>query len=138
MMTFMEKFIALRRISCFEQMNDAELSILAHKVKERSFSPDATISEAAKPLEMLYVIISGGVLRESGAPTPQLIGGASLLFGLPVAERLVAAHDTGAHCLVIKRPYFFTILRQFPAFLSFLFSLETEQIEVIEKERGSA
>lgn len=134
-MTFLERFIALRRSRFFDGMSDAELTTLAEIVRERNFAPNATVCDSGRVLEKVYVVTAGDVHRESGASVPQCFGAASLLFGLPVRERLIASSEKGAQCLVIRRPHFLTLLRQFPCFLTPLISMSVDVLEVASKER---
>ena len=135
-MTFLERFIALRRSRFFDVMSDAELATLAEIVRESNFAPSATVCDGGRVLEKVYVVTAGDVVRESGTSVPRCFGAASLLFGLPVRERLIASSEEGAQCLVIRRPHFLTILRQFPCFLTPLISISVDVVEVETKGRA--
>ena len=136
-MTHLERFIALRRLRCFDTMNDDALVTLTEKTMERQWAPGETICEPGALLEMVYFVIRGNVFFENDAGVSEILGAPSLLFGLPVKKRLHACPENGAVTLMLSKAHFFTTIRQFPAMLLYLAKMTPEPVETDADERRS-
>ena len=105
----MERLFALKSIPSFGQLSDAELAIIADIAVERIYKPGEPVCRSDTILESLYVVVDGTVRDEQGAALPELIGPASLLFGLATTGPVNACSESGAVCLVVGKAHFFTL-----------------------------
>jgi hypothetical protein len=70
------------------------------------------------------VVIRGRLEIENGPAIAPIVGVGSILYGIPVDSSLQAAKQTGALCLMITRPHFFTIAYQCPALITGLLDMK--------------
>lgn len=125
----MEKLFALKVLRCFGQLSDSELAIVADIAVERVYKPGESLCRSDTVLESLYVVVEGAVRDEQGAALPEMIGPASLLFGIPTAGALNACHEEGAVCLVVSKAHFFTLIHECPALLLGLLEFDTFEVD---------
>ncbi|MEW6754653.1 MAG: cyclic nucleotide-binding domain-containing protein [Candidatus Latescibacterota bacterium] len=109
-MTQVEKIFALQRVSPFDRLYDAELTLVAEVARDRRYPPGETVVSERAPLQSLYVVVQGGVYSADGTPAPRVVGIHSLLFDLPFTDTLRASPEEGAVCLVIGKSHFHTIV----------------------------
>ena len=108
----------------------AQIEFIAGIALERVYEPGASLHEPGAPLRRLYVVVKGDVVDENGDVMPRTLGPPSLLFGLPVKRKLLAAQTTGATCLIVRKTHFFTIVYQCPALLCSLLEVERYEADV--------
>lgn len=117
-MNLAEKIFALKQHPLFSTLEDSELILIADVTVSRRFEPGATIAEAGTLLNRVYVVTEGSVAEEEGSrPSPLLVGVESLLLNKPIDGPLIAQAESGAHCLVIGKSHFFTIINECPEVL---------------------
>lgn len=107
--------IALRKTAPFDTLAEGELVLVARQVRFRRFDPDAVLLPAGGVADMLFVVIEGEALTDSG-PAPTLFDASSALFGLPVRSDYRAGPE-GVGVLCLAKPHLFTIARECPDFV---------------------
>jgi len=126
-LNIVEKVIALEGVELLQNLTPEQLARVGSIAHEVKFPPGATILEAGKPLDALYVIIDGAVeLSRKGEPLHIARGneilGAWALFEeddpMPVAAKTV--EDT--HLLRIGRDDFYDLLADNSEITSAIFS----------------
>lgn len=117
MMTLVQKLMALKSVSLFGELDDADLALIAGVATERAFEPGERFCAAGRCLQRLTIVLEGCIETDEGQCMPPILGAASLLFDAPVAHPLRASAKAGARCLVVAKAHFFTIIYQCPAVL---------------------
>lgn len=115
-MNLVERIFALKQIPCFSEQSDFDLTRIAEAVHEKHFEPDAMLCAGGQTLRRVYIVTEGGFKTGSGDPLPSVLGASSVLLGLPAGNTLRAAHS-GAHCLILEKGLFFTIIYQCPSII---------------------
>ena len=113
-MTVAERILLLRDTPPFDRLYDSELGPVAEACLERTFAPGALVAAEGGVLSHLHVVTEGGVEMEEHGPLPPVFGTSALLLGTPLEKALVASQDTGATCLLLRRPHFFTLVAECP------------------------
>jgi len=128
-MRITEKIFALKRTKPFDRLRDSELTLIAEIARERRYAPGETLISSEKPLQNLYVVVQGSILRSDGNKMPNVFGIESLLFDIPVIDALETSHEDGALCLLIAKGHFFTIINECPGLaIGFLEGSELEDV----------
>lgn len=113
-MTVAERILLLRATPPFDRLYDSELGPVAEACLERTFAPGALVAAEGGVLSHLHVVTDGGVEMEDGGALPPVFGTSALLLGTPLDKALLANQDTGATCLLLRRPHFFTLVAECP------------------------
>ena len=113
-MNLAERILLLRATPPFDRLFDSELGPVAEACLERTFPPGALVAPEGGVLSHLHVVTAGGVEAGERNPLPRVSGISALLLGTPLAKSLTARRDTGATCLLLRRPHFFTLVAECP------------------------
>ncbi len=114
-MTEVEKVYTLKVMPPFDQLSDADLTLIARVAETREFAEGSIVHAEAMPFHRLYLLISGS-WRGATGPMPRILGVGSLVAGLPFPEEVVAGPE-GARCLTIRKSHFDTIANEIPELL---------------------
>lgn len=117
MMTLTEKIFSLKSASCFESLEHSDLVMIADIARERIYAPSEVFCDSGQILRKFYVVTEGNIQNEAGKNMPPILGPASLLFDIPVSDKLLASTSKGAKCLAIAKGHFFTVVYRCPSFL---------------------
>ena len=130
-MTLAERIFLLRGARAFARLYDSELGSIASACRVREYGPGEVVARPGRPLKHLHLIAEGHVLDEASGPLPTVFGATSLLTGQVLDSRLVAHPETGATCLLLSRPHFFTLVNEYP-------SLLVNLLREWQKQRGAS
>ncbi len=115
--TLADRIFLLRGARAFAGMYDSELGSVASACRVRAYAPGEVVARPGHPLRHLYLVAEGRVLDEGAGVLPQVFGATSLLTGEPLQSALTADPEEGATCLLLSRPHFFTLVREYPPLL---------------------
>lgn len=128
-MNLVERLFALRQLSCFRLQTDFDLARIAEVMSEKSYEPGELVCAAEQTLRRVYVVAEGAIETNSGEIMPRILGPASVLLNLPVKDELRASSE-GAHCLLLEKGLFFTIVYQCPSIIHEILSGETFEVSL--------
>jgi hypothetical protein len=117
-----DRMLALAVIAPFDLLTESELLLVAQQTRKRTFVRGETVFAAGQVADWMIVATSGRATR-AGRDLPPVIGASSILFGLPVAEDVVAG-DSGLEALCLAKPQLFTLARECPDFIVGLAALD--------------
>lgn len=117
-----ERMLALAVIKPFGALKESELLLIAQQTIERSFAPGEVIMLEGQLAEVMVVPVAGSAVS-GDEPFSNIIGAASILFGLPMQDNVMAGPD-GTKALCLAKPHLFTIARECPDFIVGLAALE--------------
>ena len=115
----------LKNSPLFHFLSLQEMLVVAQASSTAVYRPDALICEKGEIPAYVYLIIRGDISGDSPSVIPGIIGLESLLFDRPLTEDLRASSTEGAHCLVLKKEHFLTLINECPAILSGLIERQT-------------
>lgn len=133
-MKLMEKLFALRQSKYLKGLDESALTLIAEIAETRVFAPGEKFADAGHCLQRLYLVVEGAIQNQNDVTMPEVLGPASLLFGVPVHESLIAVPGQGATCLVVGKGHFFTIVYQFPSLLCRLLETNRFEVEVVQSD----
>ena len=117
-----QRLSALRAITPFDRLEDAELALIARQARPRTFPAGQVLIPAGAAAEALFVRLAGGALT-AGHAAPAVFDAPGLLFGLAARAEYLAGPE-GLTALMIAKPHVFTIARECPEFVVGLRGLE--------------
>ena len=120
-----KRMLALSAISPFGVLKESELLLVAQQAIPRRFAAGETVFPRGQVADVMVIVLSGSAHAGGQALAPA-IGAASILFGLPLEEEIVAGQD-GIESVCIAKPHLFTIARECPDFIVGLAALETQE-----------
>ena len=129
-MTLIEKIFSLKSTQCFERLDYSDLVLISDIARDYAYAPGEKFCEPGHVLTRLYVITDGSIQNDTGKVMPVILGPASLLFDIPVTERLLASPSKGARCLIIGKGHFFTIIHQRPSLLCGFLEMKDFEVRI--------
>jgi CRP-like cAMP-binding protein len=128
-MNLVERMFALRQLSCFQFQTEFDLARIAEAVSEKRYDPGAPLCTAGQTLRRVYIVAAGTVETTSGKRMPNILGPASVLLNAPVKEALRAGPE-GAHCLLLEKGIFFTIVYQCPSIIREILKADIFEVSI--------
>lgn len=133
-MNLVERIFALKQQPCFCLQTDSDLARIAEVAHEKFYESGTLLCASGQPLRRVYIVTKGAIETGSGERMPLIIGPASVLLNAPVKEDLKVASE-GAHCLLLEKGIFFTIVYQCPSIIREILRADAFEVSSVHEGR---